>query len=92
MRGTFQNCGQNCIGLERLVVHEKIYDKFVADMATRVRALTQGPPAQGVFDCGAMTMGEQQVRFLLDSFFVFLVVRTQLWLDCGTGSEYCITH
>ena len=29
MRGTFQNCGQNCVGLERVVVHQKIYDEFI---------------------------------------------------------------
>lgn len=61
MRGTFQNCGQNCCGLERLVVHERIYDRFVEDMKKRVNALTQGPPLDGEFDCGAMTMGERQV-------------------------------
>ena len=37
LRGTFQNCGQNCIGLERLVVHAGIYDKFVLDMERKVR-------------------------------------------------------
>ena len=61
MRGTFQNCGQNCIGLERLVVHEAIYDKFVAEMEKRVSSLSQGPPLEGEFDCGAMTMGVKEV-------------------------------
>ena len=60
MRGTFQNCGQNCIGLERLVVHEKIYDKFVKEMEKRIGALRQGPPlsASKSVDCGAMTMAQ----------------------------------
>jgi len=61
MRGTFQNCGQNCIGLERLVVHAGIYDKFVARVEKEVNLLTQGPPMDGDFDCGAMTMGVQEI-------------------------------
>ncbi|EDQ87590.1 uncharacterized protein MONBRDRAFT_33244 [Monosiga brevicollis MX1] len=57
LRGTFQNCGQNCIGLERLIVHEGVYDKMVATLAPKVQALVQGCPADGDVDCGAMTMG-----------------------------------
>ncbi|KAG1064098.1 hypothetical protein G6F42_027072 [Rhizopus arrhizus] len=30
MRGVFQNCGQNCIGIERIIVASEIYDKTVA--------------------------------------------------------------
>lgn len=72
MRGTYQNCGQNCIGLERLVVQAAIYDKFVAKMAEKVNKLVQGPPMEGAFDCGAMTMGPDQVRppFSQSSFHV----------------------
>jgi len=62
MRGTYQNCGQNCIGLERLVVNEKIYDGFVATMEAKVKALSQGPPLTGDFDCGAMTMGPDEIK------------------------------
>ena len=61
LRGTFQNCGQNCIGLERLIVNAAIYDEFVATMEKQVNALTQGSPLAGDYDCGAMTMGEAQV-------------------------------
>jgi len=41
MRGFFQNCGQNCIGLERLVVQAPIYDRVVDELTKRVRALRQ---------------------------------------------------
>eukprot|EP00042_Codosiga_hollandica_P026155 m.122099 g.122099 ORF g.122099 m.122099 type:complete len:147 (+) comp52111_c0_seq12:211-651(+) len=30
-------------------------------MDKKVNALTQGPPMEGMFDCGAMTMGPQQI-------------------------------
>ncbi|KAI8997377.1 Aldehyde/histidinol dehydrogenase [Pilobolus umbonatus] len=61
MRGVFQNCGQNCIGIERIIVASEIYDVVVAEMTTRVGKLRQGAiltDGEGV-DCGAMTMGNQ---------------------------------
>ncbi|SCV72987.1 BQ2448_6912 [Microbotryum intermedium] len=42
MRAAFQAAGQNCIGAERFIVHEKVYDRFVASMANRVEALKVG--------------------------------------------------
>ena len=41
LRGTYQNCGQNCIGLERVVALKGIYDKLVSTMEQKVNALTQ---------------------------------------------------
>jgi aldehyde dehydrogenase (NAD+) len=64
MRGTFQNCGQNCIGIERLVVHKDIYAKFVSTMTEKVSALSQGcsmDPKQCQFDTGAITMGNTEI-------------------------------
>lgn len=60
LRGTFQNAGQNCAGLERLVVQAGIYDKFVSDMEKRVADLRVGPPlGKEQVDMGAMTMYTQ---------------------------------
>lgn len=64
MRGVFQNCGQNCIGIERIIVAEEIYEKVVQEMNTRIGKLRQGSilvDGEGV-DCGAMTMGNQFER------------------------------
>ncbi|CAO3655978.1 unnamed protein product [Mucor fragilis] len=64
MRGVFQNCGQNCIGIERIIVASEIYDKVVEEMNTRIGKLRQGSilaDGEGV-DCGAMTMGNQFER------------------------------
>ncbi|RCH86189.1 Meiotic Sister-Chromatid recombination aldehyde dehydrogenase [Rhizopus azygosporus] len=61
MRGVFQNCGQNCIGIERIIVAEEIYEKVVDEMNARIGSLRQGSvltDGEGV-DCGAMTMGNQ---------------------------------
>ena len=47
LRGTFQNCGQNCIGLERLVVHAALYDKLVDALAPKVRGVHMGQVGGG---------------------------------------------
>lgn len=63
MRGTYQNCGQNCVGLERIVVHASIHDKLVNILTEKVKKLSQGPAsAQPVKDLGAMTMGPASVK------------------------------
>lgn len=64
MRGCFQNCGQNCCGVERLFVYEKIHDEFLKEIKGRVDALRQGVPLAccgntGDVDCGAMVMEGQ---------------------------------
>lgn len=62
MLGVFTACGQMCVAAERLYVFDGIYDRFVAAVVERVRALRQGPPAGdsgGEFDVGAMTMPRQ---------------------------------
>lgn len=57
LRGNFQNCGQNCVGLERIVVQSTIYDRVVKELTQRVMGLTQGPASVAERDMGAMTMG-----------------------------------
>ena len=61
MRGTFQNCGQNCIGLERVIAHTDIYDALVDRLTQLVANVRAGPPLEGghTYDCGAMTMAQQ---------------------------------
>ncbi|KAI9012573.1 Aldehyde/histidinol dehydrogenase [Phycomyces nitens] len=61
MRSVFQNCGQNCVGIERVIVAQEIYDKVVDEMNSRIGKLRQGSVlADGDdVDCGAMTMGNQ---------------------------------
>ncbi|KAG0223720.1 Meiotic Sister-Chromatid recombination aldehyde dehydrogenase [Actinomortierella wolfii] len=57
MRGTFQNCGQNCIGIERVLVHEAIHDKLVEQLSDKIGKLKQGPPLDVAnMDCGSLTM------------------------------------
>ncbi|AYU81092.1 aldehyde dehydrogenase [Leishmania donovani] len=81
MRGNFQNCGQNCVGLERILVQAKIHDQLVLELTRLTRALTQGPASQGQYDLGAMTMGKAaipKIQQLVDD-----TVKAGATLICG---------
>ncbi|KAG5462908.1 MAG: LOW QUALITY PROTEIN: aldehyde dehydrogenase family-domain-containing protein [Olpidium bornovanus] len=78
MRGTFQNAGQNCIGLERLlrgaqrfcsiIAHETVYDKLTAALYERIKRLQVGAPLEDDnVDVGALTLGSEQMSVLVDS-------------------------
>lgn len=56
MRGVWQNAGQNCIGVERVLVHSDIADKFCEIMMDGARSIRLG------VDMGAMTMGETGIK------------------------------
>lgn len=58
MRGVFQNSGQNCVGVERILVQRSRYEGFVTQMERQVRSLRLGE------DLGAMTMGETALRHM----------------------------
>jgi len=42
--GAFYNCGQSCCAVERIYVHEKIYDKFVEHFVAFVKTFKIGNP------------------------------------------------
>jgi acyl-CoA reductase-like NAD-dependent aldehyde dehydrogenase len=42
MRGTFQSAGQNCIGIERVIVLPGVYDRMISHLKPRIEALHQG--------------------------------------------------
>jgi acyl-CoA reductase-like NAD-dependent aldehyde dehydrogenase len=85
MRGCFQNSGQNCVGVERVLVYESIYDDFLKLIVPKVEALRQGNPlpscgADGLVDCGSMIMPAQLqiVQSLVDD-----AVKKGANLHCG---------
>jgi acyl-CoA reductase-like NAD-dependent aldehyde dehydrogenase len=85
MRGCFQNSGQNCVGVERVLVYESVYDEFVDKMMPKVKNLRQGIPlaacgADGKVDCGSMIMPAQLgiVQALVDD-----AVKKGATLHCG---------
>ena len=60
--GGYQNAGQSCGGIERIYVHEEVYDAFVEQMAAKTRALRHGvPTAEHNVDIGSLTT-EGQLR------------------------------
>lgn len=57
----YQNAGQSCGGVERVYVHESVYQEFVDLLAEKTRALRHGvPDDQGGVDIGSMTTADQR--------------------------------
>ncbi len=56
-----QNAGQSCGGVERIYVHEKVYDRFMDMLARKVESLRVGYDTDHNMDIGAMT-AERQIR------------------------------
>jgi len=52
--GGFAYAGQSCISVQRVFVHDRVYDAFAADLAARVRALVVGDPLDPATDVGPM--------------------------------------
>lgn len=57
--GGFQNAGQSCAGIERIYVHEKIYDKFLSILKIEVKKLRIGYESDFNNDIGCMTTKKQ---------------------------------
>jgi len=52
--GSFAYSGQVCISIQRIFLHEKIYDRFMADFIAKIKKLKMGNPLQGKIDIGPM--------------------------------------
>jgi acyl-CoA reductase-like NAD-dependent aldehyde dehydrogenase len=55
--GAFSNAGQTCTGVERVYVHERVHDEFVAELTRRARDVHSGTDAGA--QLGPMTMAGQ---------------------------------
>lgn len=55
--GAFSNAGQTCIGVERIYVHEQVYDEFLAELTRRAGQIHAGTDPAAKF--GPMTMPSQ---------------------------------
>lgn len=61
--GAFYNAGQSCCGIERIYVHESIYDKFVEEFVAFAKNAKVGDPlAEGTY-IGPLTRSAQ-LKFL----------------------------
>ncbi|NNF28189.1 MAG: aldehyde dehydrogenase family protein, partial [Gemmatimonadetes bacterium] len=43
--GAFYQSGQSCIGVQRILIHESLYDEFRSRLVPATEALVSGPPA-----------------------------------------------
>jgi len=57
--GAFYNTGQSCCSVERVYVHEKIYDEFVKAFVAEVRGFKVGDPLDETTYIGAITRKPQ---------------------------------
>jgi glyceraldehyde-3-phosphate dehydrogenase (NADP+) len=52
--GSFSYSGQICISIQRIFLHQKIYDRFMADFVTAAKKLKMGNPLEEETDIGPM--------------------------------------
>jgi glyceraldehyde-3-phosphate dehydrogenase (NADP+) len=52
--GGFASAGQSCISVQRIYVHEKVYDKFLKMFKAKVKKLKVGNPLNKTTDIGTM--------------------------------------
>ncbi|MDP9881011.1 aminomuconate-semialdehyde/2-hydroxymuconate-6-semialdehyde dehydrogenase [Variovorax boronicumulans] len=63
-RSAFENCGQVCLGTERVYVQRPIFDKFVAALKARAEALKPGPSEEAGVGIGPLISREHQQKVL----------------------------
>lgn len=59
LEGVVYNNGQSCCAVERIYVHEKVYDRFVEKFVEQAKALKIGNPLEEGIDIGPLTRKEQ---------------------------------
>jgi acyl-CoA reductase-like NAD-dependent aldehyde dehydrogenase len=62
--GAFYNAGQSCCAVERIYVHEKIYEEFVEAFVSEVRGFKLGDPSDDTTYIGALCRGDAAIADL----------------------------
>ena len=65
LEGVVYNSGQSCCAVERIYVHEKVYDAFVTAYVDKCKQLVIGDPLNKTTDIGPLSRKDQQA-FLLN--------------------------
>lgn len=63
-RSAFENCGQVCLGTERVYVQRPIFDKFVAALKEKAEGLKIGGPDTPGVGLGPLISAEHQAKVL----------------------------
>jgi acyl-CoA reductase-like NAD-dependent aldehyde dehydrogenase len=64
LEGVVYNNGQSCCAVERIYVHEKVYDAFVRSYVERLRKMVVGDPRDAATEIGPLSR-PGQLEFLL---------------------------
>ena len=62
--GAMYNAGQSCCGVERIYVHESLYDKFVEGAVAETKKLLCGDPLLPATSMGPMAMPDAPAKLL----------------------------
>src|SRR5690606_4943244 len=62
--GAFYNTGQSCCAVERIYVHQSIYEAFVEAFVAEVKQLKLGDPLDSATTLGPLARGEAQLTHL----------------------------
>lgn len=63
-RSSFENCGQVCLGTERVYVERPIFDKFVAALKVKAEGLKFGDPYEPGMNIGPLISQEHRRKVL----------------------------
>ena len=64
MRSAFANCGQVCLGTERVYVERSIFDEFVSRLKAEAETLVIGPPDDATANLGPLISQKQRDKVL----------------------------
>ena len=85
LRSAFSNCGQVCLGTERIYVERPIFDEFVRRLTEGAAQFTLGLPADKATDMGPLVSHEHQQKVL--SYYALAVAEgAKVELGGGTPS------
>jgi aminomuconate-semialdehyde/2-hydroxymuconate-6-semialdehyde dehydrogenase len=82
MRSVFANCGQVCLGTERVYVQRPIFDKFVQALKKGAQGLKLGVPSEASTNMGPLISKEHQNK--VKSYYD-LALKEGANLVCGGG-------
>ncbi|MBS97496.1 MAG: 2-hydroxymuconic semialdehyde dehydrogenase [Oceanospirillaceae bacterium] len=82
MRSAFVNCGQVCLGTERVYVERPIYDKFLARMKEEVAKLKLGRPEDKDANFGPLVSLEHRAKV---KYYYDLAVEEGATVEIGGG-------
>lgn len=80
--GGYAYAGQSCISVQRILVHQDVYDEFVASFVARVGQLRTGDPLDPTTDVGPMIDEAAAQRA---EAWIAAAVRDGARVECGGG-------